>query len=114
MIPTFDPSQTDGDAAVLLCPHPGCQDTYLHHGPVYVFERTQGYEDGPTVTTIVKGPDTTVSHDGPRNPSFRRNGLIVHFTCEICGGDAVLSIHQHKGCTYVDFVPVPGFQDPTP
>ena len=34
------------------------------------------------------------------NPSARREGILIHFSCEACHERPVLEIDQHKGPTF--------------
>ena len=83
---------------------PACGFFYLHHIKVDVFSRMQ--EDSPTgLHVAVDGTSVAIDHgadckDG--NPSMRRDGLAVYFTCEGCEAVSVLTLVQHKGNTILD------------
>lgn len=95
-----------GPASELACP--GCGGNHIHHGVVTVFSR---YEDQErTVVTTVTPADreapsvTSIETNvGDGNPSSRRHGLTIQFTCEECPGVFVLAIGQHKGHTEVEW-----------
>jgi hypothetical protein len=73
-----------------MCPCCRATDGYLHHHGVTVYSRE---EDGvATVTTINGGI-------AGENPSDRRDGIAIRFTCELCPADIELTIAQHKGHT---------------
>lgn len=99
-----------GDDHELMCP--GCGSEHLHHEAVTVFSR---YEDQDTValTTITpatreQSSITTVeTTDGHGNPSGRRHGLRIRFSCEGCGGVFGLTMAQHKGQTFVEWEATP-------
>jgi hypothetical protein len=94
----------------LLCPR--CGNEYLHHGEVAVYDRR---EDAPEVERFgvvpVTDPDFPIfpiigssraTYDvlpdaESRNPSSRRNGVTIAFSCEGCHAVSVLQIAQHKG-----------------
>lgn len=97
MQPKFTPPQ-NGFPAILLCP--ACGFDYLHHDSIEVFERKEDQEQGVHVT--VQGGKATVDHDLSGNPSVRRHGFLVRFSCEGCSARSVLSIAQHKGQTHVE------------
>ncbi len=97
MIPTFD-QYYDGFGAELECPK--CKGNYLHHEKVEVFDRHEDKTDGLHV--VVGDQDVYVDKDLTGNPSARRHGLKIHFSCESCDALPVLSISQHKGQTYID------------
>ena len=92
----------------LLCPV--CKDEHTHHERVEVFARQEDEETG-THTTIV-GASVKVDKDMRNNPSRRRHGVRVYFTCEQChhelDGDSPpmfqLLIIQHKGHTLLETV----------
>jgi hypothetical protein len=90
--------------AQLYCP--GCGSVNLHHELVTVFNRREdqsavvvttispaGYEE-PSITTVM----TTAGYG---NPSARRHGLRIRFTCEQCPGVFDLTLAQHKGTTFL-------------
>jgi len=80
----------------LLCP--ACGGSNLHQGRVEVFHRHR--EEAPsTAIAVVDG--MLVDADAARNPSSRRQGLLVHFGCETCPAEPSLAIYQHKGTTFV-------------
>jgi len=88
-----------GFGAELKCP--ACGFNYLHHEKIEIFERTEDSETGLHVT-VNEGEvktDTNLSS----NPSPRRHGLLVHFSCEGCSAISTLSLIQHKGNTYMEF-----------
>lgn len=99
MIPKFDDYQ-DSYGADLLCP--ACGFTYLHHTSVEIFERSEDAENGVHIT--VEGGKATVDNSLKGNPSSRRHGLRIRFSCEGCEATPVLTIKQHKGKTAVDFL----------
>jgi hypothetical protein len=80
----------------LHCPE--CGGGNLHQGRVEVFHRHR--EDMPsTVIGIADG--VVVDADAARNPSSRRQGLLIQFDCENCPAEPSLAIYQHKGTTFV-------------
>lgn len=86
--------------AELLCPC--CGGNYLHHAKVEVFERDEDASVG-THATFANGA-AKLDGDISGNPSRRRGGIAIHFTCEQCPAEPVLYISQHKGCTLLDFI----------
>lgn len=89
---------------VLLCPE--CGGNYLHHHIVETFNRGEDEKQG--LHTIIKSGDfkgdgkcVDIKHDNlAGNPSWRRHGLRIEFTCEFCSNEPiVLNIAQHKGET---------------
>jgi hypothetical protein len=94
-----------GSDSVIKCPR--CDQSYLHHEDIVVFDRG---EDVPTLTqTKILGGKVevdTVPSKTSGNPSGRRDGLVIGFTCESCEasgatGTIELTIAQHKGETFL-------------
>jgi hypothetical protein len=97
MIPTFD-QYHEGFGAELECPK--CNGNYLHHAKVEVFDR---HEDQPEGLHVVIGDqDVHIDKVLTGNPSARRHGLKIYFSCENCNAVPVLTVAQHKGQTYID------------
>ena len=90
---------------VLRCPK--CDETYLHHEDVEVYPRR--LEDGPSGAIVVTGGRAIAGHP-ERNPSARRDGIVIAFRCEVCGDfeeggkPKRLAIWQHKGETFVEWL----------
>lgn len=97
MIPSFESS--GDDELVLLCP--GCKSINLHQGEVEIFDRSEDSVSGLHTTANVG--DVKIDADMSKNPSSRRDGMRIHFTCEYCDAKAVLTIVQHKGSTLIAF-----------
>lgn len=106
------------DDGTLLCP--SCEEPYLHQCNVTVFER--GEDDEYTTVIAQNGADAQVNRfksDDTCNPSSRRHGLLLEFTCEHCHADQftsgegnsywsapnpfLLGIAQHKGVTLMQW-----------
>ena len=85
----------------LECPH--CGENYLHQIKVDVFQRSEDEESVFHVqvgnTRIAK--TAVVNNNRSGNPSLRRNGLTITFSCETCEETPKLDLAQHKGCTLV-------------
>jgi hypothetical protein len=98
------------DNLILRCPH--CDGIYLHQRKVQTFFRSED-EDQTKVSLHSFDEDitTVMTNDLSLNPSYRRHGLRISFTCENCTtpeghslpdiGD--LCIYQHKGQTFVEW-----------
>ena len=89
----------EGSGALLECP--ACHGNHLHHNKVEVFDRAED-QDGGLHVSVASGKVVEDS-DLSGNPSKRRHGLSIHFTCEHCPATPVLSVAQHKGNTWVNF-----------
>jgi hypothetical protein len=83
---------------------------YTHQEYYEIFQRN---EDCAGIRTIVHLNQTTVDTNMKGNPSSRRDGMRMFFTCEGChgGGDNPqappmfeLLIYQHKGVTIFETV----------
>ena len=83
----------------LKCPR--CKGIYLHHGVVSVFHRE--IEDRDTTAIVIDGWTARVVVSSPDNPSERRDGVSIAFTCEDCLFTGNLRIIQHKGVTLVNW-----------
>ena len=79
---------------------PCCLGNNLHQKSVSVFFRNEDSPDG-----IFKKVDLTgVEYAHPsKNPSPRRDGMLISFFCETCDSDPELAIYQHKGSTYLEW-----------
>jgi len=107
----FFPTDAQIVDGTLKCPR--CEDVALHHHQVEVFNRER--EDSERGTDVmVNGAEISINQSMYGNPSRRRNGIRIYFTCEFCdvGSDEdgggipldpciALTIYQHKGSTYM-------------
>ena len=91
-------SYEEGFGSELKCP--ACGSNYLHHEKVEIFERSEDEAYGLHVT--VENGMTTTNTNLEGNPSRRRDGLTIHFSCEGCDAKPILSVSQHKGNTWID------------
>tara|TARA_R100000458_G_C8044072_1_gene94145 strand:+ start:158 stop:493 length:336 start_codon:yes stop_codon:yes gene_type:complete len=96
----FEPIIGPQDYNNLICPN--CGADYLRHRAVRVYNRD---EDSNvcrrTIASHYLSQVLVTPNDGG-NPSGRRDGLTIDFTCESCSGDetvAQLCVAQHKGRT---------------
>lgn len=95
----------------LVCPR--CGGSHLHHVGVYIYSRREDAKETQLVTHWNTGTVTISTHLSgilTANPSPRRSGLRVAFSCEDCDafdeGETEpsllqLVIAQHKGETLV-------------
>jgi hypothetical protein len=97
--------------SLLACPH--CLYDYTHQEKVEVFIR----DDVDGIKTTINHQITTVSKDDMEtNPSTRRDGIRIYYSCESChsydegygsGSNPPLYellIYQHKGQTFCETV----------
>lgn len=96
------PPPTIDTCGLLQCPECRGEHDYLHHSTVETFTRG---EDAQTGTHYVITPDDRCYEDDNLfgNPSPRRDGIRIHFTCENCDLDRPLWIYQHKGQTFIEW-----------
>ncbi len=87
----------EGLGGELKCP--SCGGNYLHHEKVEIFERFEDAEKGLHVKIENSVATTDTNLEG--NPSARRDGITIEFSCESCKARPELSILQHKGNTWV-------------
>ena len=86
----------DGDE-VLLCPK--CGFDYLHQQAIRLYSRADDAKTASVRVCQITGRiEAAVADD---NPSDRRQGLVIEFDCEGCGGIVELAVFQHKGQTLV-------------
>jgi len=92
---------TNEDGQIILaCPH--CGEAFLHQYKTEIFDRDEDDIEGlHVITDREKG--IIIKKDLEGNPSKRRDGLRIHFFCEICQASCALEIYQHKGQTFVNF-----------
>jgi len=91
------------DDEPLSCPF--CDSSYLHHQQVTHYDRL---EDNPDTTVTIVRAGLHVAHmmwpsETVRNPSSRRDGLVVQFWCEGCDNEPELYLLQHKGQTFLEW-----------
>jgi hypothetical protein len=87
------------DYNLIECPY--CGDEHLHHENVEIFDRTEDAEVGRHV--IVNASGAHLSMEG--NPSNRRSGVKIRFSCEGCDKKPELFLVQHKGETMLYWNP---------
>jgi hypothetical protein len=103
-----------GMGTMLKCPK--CDNDYLHHTNVMVFNCGEDAEKAHLTSVLEDGAEAIVTvakvnNNTSLNPSPRRHGLLIDFWCETCGGAGpdkepetiTLAIFQHKGCTYMNW-----------
>jgi ribosomal protein L44E len=94
---------------MLNCPY--CQNLSIHQTKVEVFDREEDMEDEThTVVEYKRAKHVYRGWVNPnaedvekKNPSDRRQGLLITFCCETCEDTPVLAIAQHKGLTLIDW-----------
>lgn len=93
--------------AELLCPR--CGESNLHHHTITVFDRNEDAAEVLRTTVAYKKTTSEVVADkGSGNPSNRRDGLTISFSCEHCEESTfLLSVYQHKGSTYMAWTEIP-------
>jgi len=84
---------------LIKCPF--CGSDYLHHVRVDVYDREEDEEKGLHVTAW--GEYVQTDTDLSKNPSPRRNGVLIYFECEGCRKTFPFTIAQHKGNTFFNF-----------
>ena len=83
---------------MLRCPH--CGHAHIWHDDIEVFNRGEDEVRGLHVVIRFGDDRLTVDDNLIGNPSPRRHGLKIWFTCENCRRRHVLVIRQHKGRSY--------------
>jgi len=95
--------ENGGREMVLHCPR--CSNPFLHQIGIKWFFRKE--DDEKVVVIGINGASShteVMNNSSSGNPSGRRQGLTIQFSCEICSedvpGDVLeLAISQHKGAT---------------
>ena len=98
-IPRANERVSIDDQHILNCPY--CNDGYLHQYAVEVFVRKcEDSNVGLKITTV--GESFSKSTDVQTgNPSNRRDGIVIKFTCEGCEELPELLIIQDRGNTQI-------------
>ncbi len=99
MKPTFE-QYVENAGGLLECP--ACGGDHLHHVKVDVYERAEDQDSGLHVSVAEGKSSEDANLVG--NPSSRRHGLSISFRCEHCSAKPILTIAQHKGNTWVNFL----------
>jgi hypothetical protein len=101
---TADPKLWDTgfpvDQKDMVCPRCRHEPGYLHHRKVETFFRREDAKE--VIVAIAEGGRVKLEQrvsDASGNPSSRRDGVRIHFWCELCGDGLILNVAQHKGCT---------------
>ena len=91
-------------SGALLCPR--CGECFLHHEDASIFVREE--DDYWTTVITQNGPNVTSTpfpNSETCNPSARRQGMIIRFSCEHCENVPLqLALYQHKGVTYMEWM----------
>ena len=89
----------DDDTTAIKCP--ACGGHCTHHGAIECFVRDS--EDSGTGLHVIVDGEIPLYVDNlmAGNPSFRRDGLRISLTCELCCAESEIEITQHKGSTYL-------------
>ena len=86
--------------AILKCI---CGGINLHQDRVQTFWREGEDADKQNGMVSENGHNTAFMLDRSKNPSTRRDGMLVRFECENCDAQPELAIYQHKGTTYLEW-----------
>ena len=86
---------------------PSCGERCLHHWRVETYIRDG--EDSQTGLSVTVGNNVAsgvkVGVSQKKNPSRRRDGIVIQFWCENCEKKKHrLAIYQHKGNTFVEWM----------
>ena len=77
-----------------------CNTDCLHQESVVVFQREEDKQEH--ITLVGRHfSNTRIEEILFKNPSRRRQGVNILFSCENCGGAMVLQISQDKGQTTI-------------
>lgn len=87
----------------VVCAHCNGENTHLRS--VETFSRAEDAQTGTHVVADIYHRSVAVNTDLTRNPSSRRDAVIVYFECEYCNKLTELRIIQHKGNDFLAFFP---------
>ena len=94
---------------ILNCP--ACGGESLHQERVTAYFR---HEDSDVGMVVEVDRETVMANANgdciTGNPSARRDGIVIEFSCENCSVIPRLAIVQHKGTTYFEWLD--GVQEP--
>lgn len=91
---------SDMQGMILHCPT--CNFNFTHHGVVEVWDRKEDADTGLWVHVSESGLFSSKEFKGVnRNPSDRRGGIRIRFSCENCPTPFWICIAQHKGETFI-------------
>jgi hypothetical protein len=79
-----------------------CKEENTHVKGVYWFRRGEDSGSCDTGFLTLSGHQDSVKTSNEFNPSARRDGLRVIYSCEHCSTLSSLNIAQHKGSTYIN------------
>jgi len=101
---SFNSSRAPVGMRALQCPE--CEHDHLHQEGVGVFVRNEeDSKDGLTADVNYADTDVVISSNADTdNPSSRRDGIVIRFSCEMCSDEGEyheLVIRQHKGVEHV-------------
>lgn len=118
LVETIGIDTDDLEGAIgLKCPR--CGFDYLRHIGVIVYDRATEDDARVNETTVHNGIAELLVTNGEHNPSDRRSGLAVRFSCEGCSDNPQdeneetvlieLTLSQHKGSEFIGwrFTPLP-------
>lgn len=91
------------DYNILNCP--ACNGECLHQERVTAYFRNEDSDVGMVADIDRETVRADANGDCIRgNPSARRDGIVISFSCETCDVMPRLAIIQHKGTTYFEWV----------
>ena len=87
------------DSDLLCCEH--CGEINLHQHKISMFCRDEDKDVQHIIIDAISGQIEEGIDRSGRNPSSRRQGMIISFYCEHCDYETDLLIGQHKGVTEI-------------
>ena len=92
-------SDVASDKSEITVKCPNCGSEYLTHGSVHIFNRREDSKEG--VHFKIAANNCELDGDMLGNPSSRRHGLLIQFSCEGCDAGVFMCVAQQKGLTTV-------------
>jgi hypothetical protein len=97
------PANTFAPGVELKCP--GCGSEYLHHYEVRIWSRKEDAAHTEQITARALPGATPQAlaeiTNGEGNPSARRHGIAIRFSCEMCWQISELTLAQRTGTTMI-------------
>jgi hypothetical protein len=97
------PANTFSSEVELKCP--GCGSEYLHHYEVRIWSRKEdaAHTEQITARALPGAAPAALAEitNGEGNPSHRRHGIAIRFSCEMCNQISELTLAQRTGTTLI-------------
>ena len=86
---------------ILQCPH--CEHDHIHQVETQLYCRDDSEDAVLVLVNMYDGMISQAKAPPGSNPSTRRHGMRLIFSCEGCDEYPQLVMHQHKGDTVLEW-----------